>query len=143
MAAAMINAMVMPLRPPKYAPMVMSTSVRAVKRNVVRKILIGLPYHYIRKDGPASFAVRFLCRGGRFAGMYALEAHGIALAVAVHANVITGEHFAVQDLQCQRILHQALDGAAQRPGAVCWVVAFAHQQLFRCRREFERDFAFG
>jgi hypothetical protein len=31
----------MPLRPPKYAPMVMSTSVNAVNRNVVRRTLIG------------------------------------------------------------------------------------------------------
>ncbi len=39
----MISAMVMPLRPPKYAPKVMSTNVKAVSRNVVRRTLIGFP----------------------------------------------------------------------------------------------------
>src|SRR4029077_18593670 len=115
---ATISAMVMPWRPPKYAPKVMSTSVSAVNKNVVRRTLISFPYHYIRNPGPASFVSRsgpraaarllatsLLGRGSRFLGLHALEAHGIALAVSVHANMIAGEHLAVQDLQCQGILH--------------------------------------
>src|SRR6266446_8405959 len=148
---AMINAMVMPLRPPKYAPMVTSTSVSAVNRNVVRRTLIGFPYHRIRKPMPSSrelvqapslSCLRPLSRSSRFLGLYSLETHGVALAIAVHANMIAGEHLAVQDLQRQRILHQSLNRASQRPGAVCWVVTFAHQQLLRRGREFKRDLAF-
>src|SRR5258708_35655029 len=51
---ATISTIVMPLRPPKYAPRVMSTSVSAVNRNVVRRTLIEFPYHYICNPGPSS-----------------------------------------------------------------------------------------
>src|SRR6267378_4028400 len=60
---AMINAMVMPLRPPKYAPRVMSTSVSAVNNNVVRRTLISFPYHCIRNTGPSSFISQFEAAG--------------------------------------------------------------------------------
>src|ERR1700722_18891656 len=112
--------MVMPLRPPKYAPMVISTSVKAVNKNVVRRTLIRFPCNYIRKP-----VCRSRSGGGLLFRLRAFEAHGVAFAIAGHTNVFARERLAFKNLQDQSILHQPLNRATQRPGTVGWVITFA------------------
>ena len=64
----------------------------------------------------------------RFLRRRAFKSHGILLSIAIHADAISRQYFAFENLHRQRILNQTLDGAPQRPRAVGGIVALFEQQ---------------
>ena len=71
------------------------------------------------------------------------EFHLAGFLVGVDDDVVAVQHFAVENLHGQRILHQLLDRALQRARAEIRIVAFGEEQLFRGVGELERNLAVG
>ena len=63
--------------------------------------------------------------------------------ISISDHMVAVQNAALQNLQRQRVLNQALDGAFQRTRAVGPIIAFEEQQLFGCRRELDGDLAIG
>src|SRR5258708_21930660 len=79
------------------------------------------------------------CGRSRLLGWHTLEAHGVLFRVTVHANVVSREYRAFQDLQRQRVLNHPLDGAPQRACPIGWIVALAHQELPRVMGQLQSN----
>src|SRR5258708_34324917 len=71
------------------------------------------------------------------------EGHLSGALVGVDDDVVAVDHFAVQNLERQRILNQLLDGALQGTGAKVRVVSLSEEQFFGGIRELERNLAVG
>src|SRR5256885_2837726 len=68
-----------------------------------------------------------------------LKSHRVVLAIAINANVVAWQYLSLENLHCQRILNETLDGAPQWPRAIGRVIALAHEQLLGGRAQFQGD----
>src|SRR5579884_3647859 len=78
-----------------------------------------------------------------FARALHFEGEPVFLPVGVDHDMIAVQHFAVENLHGQRILHQPLDCALQRTRAIHAVISFPEDQLLRGGGYFDRDSAVG
>src|SRR5579863_4826265 len=118
MMMATTSAIVIPGPLPSAPPIAISSSVSAVNRNAVLKVFMAL----------------FLgaCSGGACLYVLTAEHHFATLRVRVGNHGVARADFALEHLQSERILNQALDCPLHRPRAVRWIVAFAEEQRL-CR----------
>src|SRR5258708_36278975 len=72
---------------------------------------------------------------------FALHLAGFLVSIGDH--MVAVQDLSIQNLQRQRILHQLLYGALQRPRSKVRVIALREKQFFRSISEFDRDFAIG
>src|SRR5580704_10296398 len=72
-----------------------------------------------------------------------LEGELLGLEVRIDLHVVAMQHFAIEDLQRQRILYQLLDGPLERTRAVVHVVTLGKDQLLRRRSNVQCDLAVG
>ena len=79
-----------------------------------------------------------VCLRHGFAG-HGLEVELVRLAVYVDADVRAVQDFAVEDLDGERVLDHALQGALERTRAVGRIGAGGQDELARGLGEFERD----
>src|SRR3984893_476096 len=70
-----------------------------------------------------------------------LELHLAGFLVGIDDDVIAVKNLAVENLECQRILHQFLDGAFQGTRAEVRIIALREQQVFGRIRQLQRNLA--
>ena len=71
------------------------------------------------------------------------DLEGYLPALDVDDDVIAVQDLAVEDFEGERVLHQLLDSALQRPRSEVRVVAFGKEEFLRGVGQLERDFSVG
>src|ERR1700682_1902 len=79
-----------------------------------------------------------LCRHFLAYSLADFEDHLAGFLGGIHDYVIAVQHFAVEDLQRQRVLHQFLNRALERTRPEVRVKALCEEQLFGCIGQLER-----
>src|ERR1700722_8266170 len=153
----MTSAIFNPFCPPIAPPTTTSMTLSRISSTPVRKIFIRVPSsntheqqkHFERRQrsllGKRKRSAPNLdsCRSR---GLFFLddgELHLLSRSIAIHANALPWKNSAFQDLQGERILNHALNGATQGARAVGWIVALAENQFFRRGSQLQRDLTFG
>src|SRR5438270_11986700 len=90
---------------------------------------------------PAPLPLSCLCRLRVAHPMAHRELHLASRFVGVDNYMVTVQHFPIQDLQSQRVLHQLLNCTLQGPRSEVRIVAFGEQELARGIGEFQRNLA--
>src|ERR1700741_2298863 len=106
----MPRATFIPFGPPNASPTTINTRVSAVRRKAVRNTFMVVSPGHSRSDFSLRDPYRLDsgCSGRLFLNLFgrrAFETHSVLVSVAIHADVITRQHFAFEDLHGQRILN--------------------------------------